>query len=191
MGISSKDNLKKIVKETKNPYSINMKTRPSSAVDCLDYLARKLQLNSDMKTDVQKLHSLLYLSLREGFAIVQEPLFDGFFVRLDDGPFCTQLEPMDIRSNPLFQAADNLNRTVKLVLNSVLEQYGFMDSEQILSVIQQDSAWIQADVQPHQESVIDPVLIEQDSRKINLLRSLWCINHNTYTETSYMSAALA
>lgn len=170
-----------------------MKMRSSSAVDCIDYMARKLQLNSDMKTDEQKLHDLLYLALREGFAIVQEAIFEGAFVRLPEGPHCIELESMTISPRNLFSAGSALNTTVKLVLNSVLEQYGTMDHEQIMQEIEKDSAWMEA--QPSgllcEEIVIDPETIRRDSGRINLLHSLWCMNHNTYTETSYVSAALA
>lgn len=170
-----------------------MKTRPSSAADCIEYMARKLQSNSDMTTDLQKLHDLLYLALREGFAIVQEAIFEGAFVRLPQGPFCLELEPMMIIPKNLFSSCSGPSNTVKLVLNSVLEQYGFLDHDGIMKEIEKDSAWRQADSSAarNEASVISLDLLQSDSHKINLLRSLWCMNHNTYTDTYYASAAIA
>lgn len=162
-----------------------MRKRPNSAADCLNYMSKRLKLHSDKPVEEQKLHDLLYLALREGFAILQEPIFEGAFMSLPEGPYCMDLHAANISQRNLFHSGTALEKTIMLILNSVLEQYGSLSHSSLMSRIEKDLAWIKASTRERDARLIDPEELREDARKINLLKSLWCMDHNTFTDHEY------
>lgn len=164
-----------------------MSKRTDSAVESMRYIEERLKAHFNVEADEQKLHDLLYLSQREGYAIFQEPILDASFVSHPEGPHCVQMDSMSIRKTNLFHPAASLSERTILVLNSVLEQYGSASHESLIERIHQDDAWLNARNNSNETffGIIDHGLLEQDSRKINVLRSLWYMDHNTYFDPAY------
>lgn len=171
-----------------------MSKKTDTAVDCAKYIKDRLKSRSDTEKTTQQINCLLYLSLREGYAIFQEPIFEASFVCHEDGPYCTQLEPINVLKTKLFNSSVGLNRETILILNSVLEQYGLYDSKTLTKLISQDDAWSSAWAGCDQQGicVMNNEQILKDSKKINVLKSLWCMDHNTYGDSSQpVQSALA
>lgn len=164
-----------------------MSKRTDSAVESMRYVEERLKAHSNSEADEQKLHDLLYLVQREGYAIFQEPILDASFVSHPDGPRCVEMDSMIIRKSRLFHPASVLSERTILVLNSVLEQYGTCSHEKLLEIIHKDDAWHSARNNSNETffGIIGHDLLEQDSRKINVLRSLWYMDHNTFFDPAY------
>lgn len=170
-----------------------MKSRPNSAADCLNYLISRLQSLSCVEPGERKLHTLLYLALREGFAIFQRPIFEGTFVYLSEGPFCIELDAVDQNQRRFFHSNSTISHSAKLILTSVLEQYGMLDLSALMSKIENDLAWNTAKSWSSQScnGVIDRKLIEVDSQNVNITKSLWCMSHSALVESPSFSTATA
>lgn len=164
-----------------------MNTRPNSAVDCLTYLVSRFQSLSCVELGEKKLHVLLYLALREGYAIFRRPIFMGTFVYLPEGPFCVELDGI----NTTHYGDLEINHIAKLILTSVLEQYGTFDLPALVSLIEEDLAWINSKSCPARKGVLDPKLIEVDAKKVNILKSLWCMDHSTLLESPSLRLSYA
>ncbi len=161
-----------------------MNTRPNSAADCLNYLVSRFQSLSCVELGDKKLHALLYLALREGYAIFRRPIFEGTFVYLPEGPFCVELDAMNTTQRRFFHGDLDISHAAKLILTTILEQYGAFDLPSLLNRIEEDLAWVKAKSWSSDScnGVLDPKLIEVDAQKVNVLKSLWCMDHSTLLE---------
>lgn len=170
-----------------------MSKRTDSAVDCMQYLEQRLiEQNYENCVDEQKIHDLLYLSLKEGYAIFGEPILEGSFVSRETGPYCVELNAMSIQRKKLFPITLRMSRQTILVLNSILEQYGRCSHEQLMRVICRDEAWQSARKNSNETffGIIDSELLRTDSRKVSVIRSLWKMDHNFYADPSAMAIHL-
>lgn len=158
-----------------------------TAVNCAKYIQDHLKRSYvDAKQMHEQVHLLLYLSLKEGYAIFREPIFEASFVSCTEGLHCLQLDAKD----PIFQDDSNsfglLKEKTILILNSVLEQYGLLDNQTLMHLIAQDSAWTLAKQHSAQqeECLINNDQIFEDAKKINRLKSLWCMDQCLYSNRS-------
>lgn len=170
---------------------MSMNTRPNSAADCINFLVSRFQSLSYVEVGEKKLHALLYLALREGYAIFRRSIFEGTFVYLPEGPFCVELDAMNMTQRRLFHGECEITHTAKLILTSILEQYGALDLPALVSRIEDDLAWTKAKSWSSDScnGVLDPKLIEVDSQKVNVLKSLWCMDHSTLLESPSLHTA--
>lgn len=169
-----------------------MSKRTDSAVDCMQYLEQRLIAHNENCVDEQKLHDLLYLALKEGYAIFEEPILEGSFVSQETGPYCVELAAMSSQRKKLFPITLRMARRTVLILNSILEQYGHYAHEQLLRIISRDDAWQSARAKSNETffGVIDHELVKSDSRNVSVLRSLWKMDHNTYSDPASMALYL-
>lgn len=161
-----------------------MTTISNSVLDYAFYIEKRIRLQEGETPNPRRIQHLLYLVLREGFAIIHQPVFETKFTAEPDGPACKDLNTVGNKKSLFTIPRCHISSLGSMIVNSVMEQYGKLDDEEIQSVVQNDTCWKEA--RERATSTNNPIIpveqIELESRKIPLLFSLWRMDHSSFRQ---------
>lgn len=142
-----------------------MKKYSDSASALIDYLQFLNQILDLPDLNEERTAALMYLVLREGYAVFGKPLFEAGFSVDWQGLYYHPVQEENTQP---------LSTSGRLIAASVLEQYGKMDSSSFRDLFEKENCLRTG---PYEKPVrIGEEEIRQESRKLSVLNSLWSMN---------------
>ena len=152
-------------------------------LDVAKYIVSEYQKVSGEIIDAMKLQKLLYYTLRESIAVAGEPMFDAIFEGWKYGPVCKMVWDA-YAENKLSNLHKPLSFDSKYIVNSIIHQYGVIESWELSNMSHREVSWKNARIGlDKNENGTKPLSlsdIEFDAKKIRPYDHLWDMYYDEF-----------
>lgn len=136
--------------------------------------------------DEMKLHKLLYLSQRESYAIMNEPLFQEDFEGWKYGPVC-RIVRNEFAEDGLVCETSEISDEAMYIVKNVISQYGFFESWKLSELTHKETSWKNARIglssQQNGNRILSKTDIIKDSEKVRPYDSIWDMYYDEFEDS--------
>lgn len=136
--------------------------------------------------DEMKLHKLLYLTQRESFAIIGEPMFQEEFEGWKYGPVCREVRSHYTENGILIDNKEDISLENAYIAKNIILQYGAYESWKLSDLSHRELSWRNARIGiPDGENGNVKLLlsdIRKDSEKVRPYDSIWDMYYDEFDD---------
>lgn len=157
-------------------------------LDVAQYIFREYKYISGKVIEEMKLHLLLYLTQRESFAILDEPMFAEQFEGWKCGPVCCEVKNCYTEEGIYAEELNEISAKSICIVKNIILQYGCYEVWKLKEICNKELSWgnSRKGVSEGQScskrlSVDD---IREDSKKVRLYDTIWDMYYDEFEEAS-------
>lgn len=136
------------------------------AMDIAQYIFNHyMPISGEKELDETKLHNLLYLSQRESYAIMGEPLFCGDFYGQEYGPVCRNVRYGSLQQKMINNETKPISCGTAYIVNNIIAQYGGYEPQKLSKLLRKELSWLNSRKGITQGQNEDCKILNDDIRK--------------------------